>query len=391
MANPRPNFFEHLHPPTIPARSASFFYTFGLGGISLLLVIAVTGMLEIFVYQPSQEGAYSSVSEIAFEAPYGWFVRNLHYWAGQWLVVTATLHMARVVLTGGYKRRRGNWLIGVSLLILVLPGARLHRAGAALGRRRKLGAAGGHEPAQRHPVHRGAVYYLAVGGSECHSGTPEKQLDHIPRVERSIQATYAGAIALIQRIFGLQPDGIARMGISAAQSYPGAPDNGGRPYVQAIEAFQVGPDAPPLVDQFADRCLTCHLRSQPIQEPYSYRATACKVAATFIDVETGEAVRVLPHPQSRLRALDYAPSARTRWQAQLDAYQIMPDEELLAVQPVRLRFPLEQLLSKPGRRVTCETCGEEINNEREVVHEGKFLCRACAGYSYYRLRGGSQS
>ena len=110
-----------------------------------------------------------------------------------------------------------------------------------------------------------------------------------------------------------------------------------------------------------------------------------KVAATFIDVETGEAFRVLPHPQSRLRALDYAPSARTTWQAQLDAYQVMPDEELLAVQPVRLRFSLEQLLSKPGHRVTCEACGEEIINEREVVHEGKVLCRACAGHSYYRL------
>ena len=40
---------------------------------------------------------------------------------------------------------------------------------------------------------------------------------------------------------------------------------------------------------------------------------------------------------------------------------------------------LEALLSKPGRRVTCEACGEEIINEREVVHEGTVLCRACAG------------
>jgi formylmethanofuran dehydrogenase subunit E len=110
-----------------------------------------------------------------------------------------------------------------------------------------------------------------------------------------------------------------------------------------------------------------------------------KVAATFIDVETGEAFRVLPHPESRLRALDYAPTARTNWQAQLEAYQIMPDGDLLAVLPVRLRFSLDQLLSKPGCRVTCEACGEEINNEREVVYEGRILCRACAGYSYYHL------
>jgi hypothetical protein len=123
----------------------------------------------------------------------------------------------------------------------------------------------------------------ACGGSECHSGTPERQLDHIPRVERSIQATYAGAIALIRRTFGLQPDGTAHMGISAAQSYPGEPANGGRPYVQAIEAFQVGPGAPPLVDQFADRCLTCHLQSQPVQAPYFHRATGCSACHVLYD------------------------------------------------------------------------------------------------------------
>jgi quinol-cytochrome oxidoreductase complex cytochrome b subunit len=173
MANPRPNFFEHLHPPTIPARSASFFYTFGLGGISLLLVlvIAVTGMLEMFVYQPSQEGAYNSVSEIAFEAPHGWFVRNLHYWAGQWLVVTATLHMARVVLTGGYKRRRGNWLIGVSLLILVLL---LDFTGLVLRWDADVSWAllVGTNLLKDIPVIGGAVYHLAVGGDEVGAATP---------------------------------------------------------------------------------------------------------------------------------------------------------------------------------------------------------------------------
>ncbi len=122
MGDSRANFFEHLHPATIPARSAAFTYTFGLGGISVLLVLVllVTGVLLMFLYEPSLARAYSSVAEITYEAPYGWFVRNLHYWAGQWLVITVTLHMARVVFTGGYKRRRANWLIGVGLLVLVL-------------------------------------------------------------------------------------------------------------------------------------------------------------------------------------------------------------------------------------------------------------------------------
>ena len=48
MPRRRPNFFQHLHPPTIPAREDRFSYTFGLGAISLLLllVLSVTGIIE---------------------------------------------------------------------------------------------------------------------------------------------------------------------------------------------------------------------------------------------------------------------------------------------------------------------------------------------------------
>jgi formylmethanofuran dehydrogenase subunit E len=62
----------------------------------------------------------------------------------------------------------------------------------------------------------------------------------------------------------------------------------------------------------------------------------------------------------------------------------MPEQELLLAQPVTLTVSLEKLISQPGLRVTCEACGEEIMNEREVIHEGMVLCRACAGEAYYR-------
>lgn len=118
MPRRRPNFFYHLHPPTIPAREARFRYTFGLGGISLLLFIAlvVTGVLEMFIYVPTPEGAPESVRQITYLAPFGWLLRNMHFWAGQLMVGTVALHMARVVFSGGYKSRRFNWLIGVLLL-----------------------------------------------------------------------------------------------------------------------------------------------------------------------------------------------------------------------------------------------------------------------------------
>ena len=110
-----------------------------------------------------------------------------------------------------------------------------------------------------------------------------------------------------------------------------------------------------------------------------------KVAATFVDMHTGEAIRIAPSREARELAERYAPQARSRWQAQLEAYQVMPDEELLRVQPVQLSVSLERLLSKPGYRVSCEACGEEILNEREAIREGVILCRACAGEGYYQI------
>jgi quinol-cytochrome oxidoreductase complex cytochrome b subunit len=122
MSNRRPNFFYHLHPPTIPAREVRPFYTFGLGGISLLLflVLGVTGVIEMFIYIPTPEGAHESIRQITYLAPYGWLLRNMHFWGGQLMVGTVILHMARVVFSGGYKARRLNWLIGVALLFLTL-------------------------------------------------------------------------------------------------------------------------------------------------------------------------------------------------------------------------------------------------------------------------------
>ena len=109
-----------------------------------------------------------------------------------------------------------------------------------------------------------------------------------------------------------------------------------------------------------------------------------KVAAVFVDTKTDRAVRLIPSKTSRTLAREYAPIARSRWHAQLEAYQIMPDDELFDVQPVELTLSMEKLLSKPGRKAICERCGEEIINEREVIQEGRTLCRACAGDGYWR-------
>ncbi len=110
-----------------------------------------------------------------------------------------------------------------------------------------------------------------------------------------------------------------------------------------------------------------------------------KVAATFVDTLTGQAVRIVPRAQARESARTCAPEARSRWEAQLLGYQRMPAEDLLSVQAVQLCTPVERIISRTGRRVVCASCGEEIMNEREIVNEGMALCRNCAGPSYYSI------
>ena len=110
-----------------------------------------------------------------------------------------------------------------------------------------------------------------------------------------------------------------------------------------------------------------------------------KVATTFVDVKTGVAVRVAPRLDVRQRARFYAPEEQRHYFAQLMGYQVMPDEELLTVQEVHLTTSVEDLVSRPGVRVNCTVCGEEIINEREVWRKDMSLCQACAGPAYYAL------
>lgn len=115
-------FLLHLHPPRIPASSAKFSYTFGLGGLTVFsfLLTTITGIILLFQYSPTPESAHVSMEQITTVIPYGWYIRNLHFWSAQVLVIAAVLHMLRIVLTGGYlKGRSFNFQIGLILLVLL--------------------------------------------------------------------------------------------------------------------------------------------------------------------------------------------------------------------------------------------------------------------------------
>jgi quinol-cytochrome oxidoreductase complex cytochrome b subunit len=116
-------FYHHLHPPRIPAAQARFGYTLGTGGLAVFfsLILLITGLLEMYYYIPSPEGAGESIQLLTNLVPYGNLVRNLHFWSAQLLVITITVHLLRVVLTGAYAPpRRLNYILGLILLVLIL-------------------------------------------------------------------------------------------------------------------------------------------------------------------------------------------------------------------------------------------------------------------------------
>jgi formylmethanofuran dehydrogenase subunit E len=111
-----------------------------------------------------------------------------------------------------------------------------------------------------------------------------------------------------------------------------------------------------------------------------------KIAATFVNIQTGRAVRVAPTLDVRERAAEYAPQEIRHYFAQLEAYQTMPDEVMLTFQDVILNIPISQIISHSGKRVNCDRCGEEIVNERSVLVEEKHYCISCAQGGYYQVQ-----
>ncbi|SDP74195.1 cytochrome b N-terminal domain-containing protein [Desulforhopalus singaporensis] len=116
-------FILHLHPRTIPLETLRISLSFGLGGIAalLLMVLFITGLLQLLTYEPEISTAYGSVLGMYKNVPITGWVRNIHYWAGNCLVLVAILHLLRVFLTGAIGGvRLLNWYIGLLLLFLTL-------------------------------------------------------------------------------------------------------------------------------------------------------------------------------------------------------------------------------------------------------------------------------
>ena len=119
------NFLLHWFPARMRASSLAWLPTFWLGTASwvLFVVLLLSGVPLMVFYIPSVEDAYRSVKDIEHVVSFGWWLRAVHRLGAHLMVITVTLHLARVFLTGAYKnapggnaRREWNWVIGVAML-----------------------------------------------------------------------------------------------------------------------------------------------------------------------------------------------------------------------------------------------------------------------------------
>jgi formylmethanofuran dehydrogenase subunit E len=120
-----------------------------------------------------------------------------------------------------------------------------------------------------------------------------------------------------------------------------------------------------------------------------------KMAATFVDlgikdlgikdVGTGKAIRIAAKESSKALARSMHPEIENKNQQQMLAYREMAEDDLFTKQWVKVELPAEEFPGYKGDRIVCAECGEGINFRREVLRDGRVLCRACAGERYYQI------
>ncbi len=108
------------------------------------------------------------------------------------------------------------------------------------------------------------------------------------------------------------------------------------------------------------------------------------MAATFVNLETNRAFRIVSTEESRDLASRYAPGLKDSHRQQLEAYKIMPLEELFRVEEVKVDIPLSELPGPSRFKAVCQQCSTVVRDKKEVYKNGQILCRPCAFGSYFQ-------
>jgi len=108
------------------------------------------------------------------------------------------------------------------------------------------------------------------------------------------------------------------------------------------------------------------------------------MAATFVNLETNRAFRIVSTEESRDLAARYAPDFKDKHQQQLEAYKIMPLKELFRVEEVKVDIPLSELPGPSRFKAVCQQCCTVVRDKKEVSKNGRTLCRPCASGTYYQ-------
>jgi ubiquinol-cytochrome c reductase cytochrome b subunit len=107
------------HP--VPRSTASWWYVFGSATLVLFALQIVTGICLALVYVPSADQAFESLLFLNYQVPFGWYLRAVHFWGSNAMVMVMTLHMLQVFLWGAHKYPRElTWLVGVVLFLCTL-------------------------------------------------------------------------------------------------------------------------------------------------------------------------------------------------------------------------------------------------------------------------------
>ncbi len=103
-----------------------------------------------------------------------------------------------------------------------------------------------------------------------------------------------------------------------------------------------------------------------------------KMAATFVDLADGRAIRIAATESSKARARELYPEIENKNQQQMHAYRVMPDDDLFTEEWVQVELPAKEFPGYKSERIACASCGEGISYERWMERDGQKLCRGCA-------------